>query len=331
MLFNPAKSSLDFNHFKKKSKIAPESEKKELKFEKFSEENFIEFKVFPSNNQSLKLHTYREHGKDLPDTTKPRALMFSAHGLHGHQNQQACLAKIFSANGITTIGFDIRGHGKSEGLRGSIRSSQDLVNDYMDFIQLIDTLYDKNIPRFLFGISMGGMLSFLIGHRIPNYFKGIIFLAPAFHMKVSNLMISFTKCLFCCCLNFKLKLPSKNDLSKNPASHEAWLADPFVYNSGIRPKTVFSLNDGGIICRRNFDQFTTPFVIAVGAMDKLVEPEACVDFYEKSPAKDKNLLFSPTMWHGVFHEEEFEEISIYLSKWVNDRISGAIVEIKFES
>ncbi len=41
-------------------------------------------------------------------------------------------------------------------------------------LTLIDKLYDKSIPRFYIGVSMGGNIGFLLGLRILDYLKGII-------------------------------------------------------------------------------------------------------------------------------------------------------------
>ena len=61
-----------------------------------------------------KLRTYRE-GREI---TNPKAIVAMFHGLKSHCNWGAHLAKHFATRNIITVGYDYRGYGKSEGLRG---------------------------------------------------------------------------------------------------------------------------------------------------------------------------------------------------------------------
>lgn len=51
-------------------------------------------------------------------TEKPRALLLVVHGLAEHSGRYANIAHHFVAKDYAIYGFDYRGHGKSEGLRG---------------------------------------------------------------------------------------------------------------------------------------------------------------------------------------------------------------------
>lgn len=103
-------------------------------------------------------------------------------GLFSHQNRMAHIAKSFAKEGYATVGFDFRGHGKSQGLSGYIDDYNTLLNDYILFIKLVDKLYDEKLPRFSISQSMGGMITLLTANKMNNYFRGLIFLAPCFKM-----------------------------------------------------------------------------------------------------------------------------------------------------
>ena len=331
MIINPKKNTINFEVLKQKSKTAvPDKEKKEIPGlnDTYSVENFVEFKVLTKNNQSIKLQTYLEHGKNISDVKWPKALVVQAHGLFASQNSQGKIPKLFSEHGITTVGFDFRGHGKSEGLGGFIENSNYLVNDLIEFLGLVDNIYDKSIPRFFLGLSFGGTIGFLTGLRIPEYFKGMLLMAPGLQPNQTNkLAMKFAR--FCSCLISTVPMPNrqKNEACRNPASFEKWTNDPLVYRGGIRLKTIGSVLDGFDTCKRNFNKFIVPFIVVIGGMDKLVDVEACVDLYEEAPCKDKTLLFAPNMWHVVPHEEEFEEIFKFIMNWINEKIG---IEKKFK-
>ena len=63
-----------------------------------------------------KLRTYRE-GADIKH---PKAVVAMFHGLTSHTNRSAHIAKYFAERDIITVGYDFRGFGKSEGVKGYI-------------------------------------------------------------------------------------------------------------------------------------------------------------------------------------------------------------------
>lgn len=57
--------------------------------------------------------------------------------------------------------YDMRGHGKSEGLRGYVENTEFLLSDLDEFTKLVDSLYEKTIPRFFIGHSLGILLIYI--------------------------------------------------------------------------------------------------------------------------------------------------------------------------
>lgn len=330
---NPPKSSFNFSEINTKAKRAlPDTDKKEVigLYDSYSEENFSSFQVTNHQNRILNLHTYRENGKNLEDLAKPRAILIQCHGLFAHQNTQAIIAKKFSEMGITTLGFDFRGHGKSEGKRGLVEGCDIYTRDLIEFTKLIDKIYDKQIPRFFLGLSLGGNVGFQIGIKLPEYFKGIMLLAPALqpHEKLSWLLRinRFFSCICTCAM--PAPRPKRPEATSNLLVHETWNKDPLTVKTPIYLKTFANIEKGFDFCKANYKKFNVPFVVVVGGVDKLVDVKACVDLYEESEVKRKALLYGPDMWHVVQFEKEFLEIFNFLEKWVGEMIEPINNEIQ---
>ena len=54
-----------------------------------------------------------------------------------------------------------------------------MIDDYTNFINKTKDLYDSNLPRFLFGYSLGGQLSITLSIQMEGYFNGLVLFAPA--------------------------------------------------------------------------------------------------------------------------------------------------------
>lgn len=67
-------------------------------------------------------------------------------------------AKILANNGFTVVGFDQRGHGKSEGEKGYLDDINLMKVDAQLFIGAVFKAY-QNMPIFLMGHGAGGALA----------------------------------------------------------------------------------------------------------------------------------------------------------------------------
>jgi acylglycerol lipase len=72
-----------------------------------------------------KLQTYRQNSKN----PNPKAVVAFFHGLGSHMNLAGHVPHYFAERDITTVGFDYRGFGKSQGRRGYIESLETHMKD----------------------------------------------------------------------------------------------------------------------------------------------------------------------------------------------------------
>jgi acylglycerol lipase len=109
-------------------------------------------------------------------------LLIFSHGLYEHSNSNANIAKFLAENGYEVLSFDQRGHGKSEGIRGYYENKEVMTDDINKFISLTESEYsNKTKNKYILGYSLGGLLSNLVTLSRPDYFNGMILLAPAFY------------------------------------------------------------------------------------------------------------------------------------------------------
>lgn len=73
--------------------------------------------------------------------------------------------------GYNVIGFDIRGHGRSEGKRGDY-TFQEILNDTMAVIHYAAKRFNENIT--VFGCSQGGIAAFYLAAMEPPFVKSVL-------------------------------------------------------------------------------------------------------------------------------------------------------------
>jgi len=153
--------------------------------------------------------TIRHHNRNisgqlyLPKKDKFYVVILS-HGFNGSSDDFAEYAKILAENGIGACIFDFCG--------GSLRSKSDLSTTEMtvftekeDLFSVIDFIEKQKYTDsiFLFGASMGGLVSALCAEECSDKIQGMILLYPA----------------LCVADNWNEKFPDAHDI---PDIHKVW-------------------------------------------------------------------------------------------------------------
>ena len=85
----------------------------------------------------------------------PKAVMTLVHGFGEHCGRYGHMAEHFNNQNIAVVSLDLRGHGKSEGRRGVIKSYDEFREDIAALLKKTQALYPRT-PQVLYGHSMGG-------------------------------------------------------------------------------------------------------------------------------------------------------------------------------
>jgi alpha-beta hydrolase superfamily lysophospholipase len=107
-----------------------------------------------------------------------RAWVVLIHGLGEHCARYDHVAEKFSANDIHTLGFDYRGHGRSDGKRGHIPAFDLILQDIAHFLSEA-TRQAADKPVFLYGHSMGGEVVLLYVIQRRPAIRGVICTGPS--------------------------------------------------------------------------------------------------------------------------------------------------------
>jgi dipeptidyl aminopeptidase/acylaminoacyl peptidase len=111
---------------------------------------------FFENKQGLWIH-YRRW-----TVSNPKGVIFIMHGAFEHIDLYNHIAESLNEQGFDVYGLDHQGHGQSDGDPAYVEQFSDYVDDAVLFVQNIQRNYKKQLPNFILGHSMGGLITLLI-------------------------------------------------------------------------------------------------------------------------------------------------------------------------
>ncbi len=94
-------------------------------------------------------------GRVWQTTGTPKGIVNLVHGLGEHTGRYAHIAEALTKIGYNLIGFDLRGHGLSEGKRGHTPDYDYIMDDVELFLEKSSEFFGSDQPHFLYGHSLG--------------------------------------------------------------------------------------------------------------------------------------------------------------------------------
>ncbi|XP_058763197.1 caffeoylshikimate esterase-like [Vicia villosa] len=226
------------------------------------------------------------------------------------------IARRIAASGFGVYAMDFEGFGLSEGLHGYVPSFDDLVDDVIEYSTKIKARPEvRDLPRFIFGQSMGGAIALKAHLKQPNDWDGVILVAPM--CKISEGMIPSTTILNVLTLLSKMmpkaKLFPYKDLTeliiREPGKRKFAGYNVVSYDDKTRLRTGMELLSATQDIESQLEKVSAPLLILHGAEDKVTDPLVSQFLYEKACSKDKTLKIYEGGYHGILEGEPDERIS----------------------
>jgi len=252
--------------------------------------------------------------------SEPRAAIALVHGLGEHSGRYQSVAAHFTQAGYIVHSFDLRGHGRTPGPRGHSPSIDIMLQDIDFLLAKISQAY-PDLPRFLYGHSLGGLLALNYALHYKTNLYGVIVTSPglstALHEQKTKIMLARILGTF---LPF---ISLSTGLDANLISHDRqvvadYLADPLVHD---RSSLGFGKGMLGMVdwIMAHASEFSYPLLITHGMEDKLAYSQGSQDFAKQVPS---NVTLK--LWEGLAHElhnePEKEQVLQYLLGWMDQQL-----------
>lgn len=239
-----------------------------------------------------------------------RFVVCLVHGGAEHVSRYEQVARELNAKGAVVFGLDHRGQGRSGGHPGHVERfeqySDDLFTVLKDYAQeLGDARAPGNLPWFLWGHSMGGLISllYLIDHEHDVALRGAVISAPllGLAMKVGPIKDMAVRVL--AKLLPRLAVPTgipPEAISRDPKVVERYIADGDRVDT-ITPAWALAMEAATERVAAEVRGVDLPMHWYVGTGDRICDHEATQEVFASLPdpsGKDQSL----EIWPGYAHE-----------------------------
>ena len=241
------------------------------------------------------------------------ALIVMVHGIGEHGGCYEELAEKFVAQSAGFLTFDMRGHGRSPGIRGHA-SLNDIMNDIRFIINEIQKKY-PNIPIVLLGHSLGGQIALNYAFDKDVAAHAVIASSPWLKLQhpPHTMVVNLAKwaSLFAPWLSVKTGVKAEQ-LSQNDANTKSTKTDPLLHKK-ISVKLFYDMYTNGEKITRSKHQPKIPVLIMHGNADTLISFETSKTF-AKNNLKDVEFK----EWHEMRHNLLYDnDVFKYVIKWLN--------------
>ena len=258
-----------------------------------------------------------------PAPRSARGVVLIAHGYAEHLGRYRAFVAHLTGRGFATAAVDHRGHGRSGGPRGHCRTFADFVADLRTLADMTERWW-PDVPRLLFGHSMGGLIAFHYLLRHPETVRAGALSAPAFRVPDAAPRALQMVALLLGRVAPGVGLRSNLDerlLSRDPAVGAAYVADPLVHRRASAGFYRAVLAAQGVV-RAEAARLSVPLLILQGDADRIVDPAAATEVAARLVCPHE-LVMLPGYYHELLNEpisaraKVLELLDAWFDRWLS--------------
>ena len=254
-----------------------------------------------------------------------RAVVVIVHGYAEHVGRYAELLAALDAAGYECHLLDLRGHGRSSGVRGHVRRFGEYLDDLDLFLERIAEVRPqepgRTPPRILIGHSLGGLISLQYVLRRPDAFAALAVSSPFLRPRMKLPRLKVRMASIASRLTPALLMQSDLQtrwLSHDPAVVAAYEADPLVFKT-VKPRWFFEARRAQQEVFERAGEIRLPALVLLGSADPIADPETSHQVYERLGSADKHLEIYEGFLHEILNEVERARVVRDLLAWLDAR------------
>lgn len=243
--------------------------------------------------------------------TPPKGHILITHGWNEYSSCYDHFAQFLASKSWKVWVYDLRGHGKSDGNRGSIDSLFSYSSDLNKMIDLIHGEKKEKEKLVLFAHSLGACINLLSWtERINKIVDGLCLSSPAVGLKDSGpkwkQVLAHVGLRYFPELAIKHNIPPQHLVSDKSVQKNNY-KDPYKHNR-ISPSVFHIMDTGYIKVQKSITHLHKPTLIQASGIDKVVNLEKTREVFNNLPSKSKHLKIYLNSEHEVLNDIEKEQV-----------------------
>lgn len=251
----------------------------------------------------------------LWEAKQSRAIVLIQHGILGYALRYVSayhnMIPRLLAEGFSVCAIDARSHGYSWGSLATL----DVRDAISDHLLVRKKLSNKALPIFLYGHSMGGIITAASLTQDERNVAGTILLAPALYSpQFAPWSLRFLG------TGLSALFPRLPLLSLGESSPEPKHQDPLMPTRIIRAISGTSIYVQAKRASKRYANVTTPLLLIHGDRDTTTDPESSKRMYREVKSKDKELKIIRGASHSPLNTSQYQESTLQLIlMWLKQR------------
>ena len=260
-----------------------------------------------------------------PDS-RTKAVIVLIHGLGEHTGRYEHVAQALTGAGYALCGMDLRGHGRSGGVRGHIPTLDVAMRDIREFLIFVTKRYPE-LFHFLYGHSMGGLLTLAYALQHKPVLKGVIVTSPGLRSPLREQKGKVLLARILGSLTPNTLLVSGLDMSglaRDAQVIQAYTTDPLVHDRislGLGKGLIKAADD----VWEHAGEFSLPLLLMHGTADRITYAHGSKDF--AALASKHNRAVTLKLWDGFYHElhnePQKQDVFRFMIDWLDAHIQPA--------
>ena len=253
------------------------------------------------------------------------AVILAIHGGMAHSGDYATVGAYFRDAGVTTVSFDLTGHGHSK--RIDIPDFAVFLDDTTRMLDWVHVTW-PGLPVFLMGHSMGALIAthLELSGRLRAYgLRGVVLSSPYYAnaIPVSALVVRLSRLLAALFPTAKVPMASLTDwLTHDAGITERHRQDEKVHRRASEASLRFgrSLLEAQTALGQDLARWRHPVLAVIAGDDKLADANVTRQMLDTIPEHLRTLLYFPENFHENFNETNRNDIFIAVWRWMQARL-----------